>query len=158
MQSVTSFTSPPHYPLHDAETAEYVYVKPASNKLGWLVACAAATCVLVGVVAWVPFSQPQVLYTPQATTVRPTTVAPAMPVNNVAAPVQPVAQVADAPLRQAQVAATTAAVTMAPLAAQAAVTSSLKNLLGSVVAGGVVLGAIAGAVVLVSQFDKVDRT
>jgi hypothetical protein len=47
---------------------------------------------------------------------------------------------------------------MAPLAAQAAVTSSLKNLLGSVVAGGVVLGAIAGAVVLVSQFDKVDRT
>ena len=46
---------------------------------------------------------------------------------------------------------------MAPFAAQAAVTSSLKNLGLSVIAGGVVLGGIAGAVVLVSQFDKVDR-
>ena len=46
---------------------------------------------------------------------------------------------------------------MAPIAAQAAVTPSLKALGGSVVAGGVVLGGIALAVVLVSQFDQVKR-
>ena len=153
MQSFTSFTRPPHYQLHDAEAAEYHYIEaqPASNKLAWVAALAATACVMLGVVAWAPVSQPQALH--QATTVRPTTTAASMSVNKVVAP----AQTEFAPVRQAQVAATTAAVTMAPLAAQAAVTSSLKNLLGSVVAGGVVLGAIAGAVVLVSQFDKVDR-
>lgn len=44
-----------------------------------------------------------------------------------------------------------------PLVAEAAVTPSLKNLLNSVIAGGVVLGAIAGAVSAVSAFDPVNR-
>ena len=44
-----------------------------------------------------------------------------------------------------------------PLAAEAAVTPSLKNLLQSVVAGGVVLGGLLGAVSLVAQFDPVNR-
>ena len=44
-----------------------------------------------------------------------------------------------------------------PLAAEAAITPSLKNTLLSVVAGGVVLGAIAAAVIGVSSFDKVTR-
>ena len=44
-----------------------------------------------------------------------------------------------------------------PVAAQAAeITPSLKNLLGSVVAGGVIFGAIFGAVYVVSSFDKLD--
>lgn len=42
-----------------------------------------------------------------------------------------------------------------PLVAEAAVTPSLKNLLNSVVAGGVVLGGIAVAVTAVSNFDKI---
>ena len=42
-----------------------------------------------------------------------------------------------------------------PLVAEAAVTPSLKNLLNSVVAGGVVLATIAGAIGWVSNFDKV---
>ena len=44
-----------------------------------------------------------------------------------------------------------------PLVAEAAVTPSLKNTLLSVVAGGLVLGAIAAAVIGVSTFDKVNR-
>jgi hypothetical protein len=44
-----------------------------------------------------------------------------------------------------------------PLVAEAAMTPSLKNTLLSVVAGGVVLGAIAAAVIGVSSFDKVSR-
>merc|ERR1711959_739240 len=44
-----------------------------------------------------------------------------------------------------------------PLTAQAGVTPSLKNLLNSVVAGGLVLAAIVSAVVTVSNFDPVDR-
>lgn len=46
---------------------------------------------------------------------------------------------------------------LAPLSAHAEVTPSLANLLNSVVAGGVVLAAIAGAVIAVSQFDPVSR-
>jgi|Transcript_60792 nucleoid-associated protein YgaU len=151
--SLTSFSRPPHFRLHDAEAAEYRYVQaqPASSKLGWLAAFAVTACVMLGVVAWAPYSQPQALYTQQTTVTRPATMSVNVPQNAVAAP-----QAAEA-IRQAQVAATTAAVTMAPFAAQAAVTSSLKNLGLSVIAGGVVLGGIAGAVVLVSQFDKVDR-
>lgn len=44
-----------------------------------------------------------------------------------------------------------------PLVAEAAVTPSLKNLLNSVVAGGLVLGAIALAISTVSSFDPVNR-
>jgi hypothetical protein len=44
-----------------------------------------------------------------------------------------------------------------PLAAQAAVTPSLRNLIYSLVAGGAVLGAIAIAVTAVSSFDPVKR-
>eukprot|EP01024_Parvocaulis_polyphysoides_P072018 TRINITY_DN902_c1_g1_i3.p3 TRINITY_DN902_c1_g1~~TRINITY_DN902_c1_g1_i3.p3 ORF type:complete len:185 (-),score=32.90 TRINITY_DN902_c1_g1_i3:325-813(-) len=44
-----------------------------------------------------------------------------------------------------------------PLVAEAAVTPSLKNLLYSVLAGAVVVGAIAGAVSFVSSFDPVNR-
>jgi len=44
-----------------------------------------------------------------------------------------------------------------PLAAQAAVTPSLRNLIYSLVAGGVVLGGIAVAVTAVSSFDPVKR-
>ena len=55
--------------------------------------------------------------------------------------------------------ATTALVSSlsSPLVAEAAITPSLKNPLLSVVAGGVVLGAIAAAVIGVSSFDKVSR-
>jgi len=57
------------------------------------------------------------------------------------------------------VAATTAMIASLsnPLVAEAAVTPSLKNTLLSIVAGGVVLGAIAAAVIGVSSFDKVSR-
>ena len=44
-----------------------------------------------------------------------------------------------------------------PLVAEAAVTPSLKNLLNSLVAGGVVLGGIATAVSAVSSFDKIRK-
>jgi hypothetical protein len=44
-----------------------------------------------------------------------------------------------------------------PLVAEAAVTPSLKNLLNSVVAGGLVLGTIALAISTVSSFDPVNR-
>ncbi len=44
-----------------------------------------------------------------------------------------------------------------PLVAEAAVTPSLKNLLNSVVAGGVVLGGIAVAVSAVSSFDRIRK-
>ena len=57
------------------------------------------------------------------------------------------------------VAATTAMIASLsnPLVAEAAVTPSLKNTLLSIVAGGVVLGAIAAAVIGVSSFDKGSR-
>lgn len=51
----------------------------------------------------------------------------------------------------------TAAALANPLVAEAAVTPSLKNTLLSVVAGGLVLGAIGAAVVGVSAFDKIGR-
>lgn len=44
-----------------------------------------------------------------------------------------------------------------PLVAEAAVTPSLKNFLYSLVAGGFVLAAIAGAITAVSTFDPVKR-
>jgi len=44
-----------------------------------------------------------------------------------------------------------------PLVAEAAVTPSLSNLLKSVVAGATILGAIIGAITVVSQFDPVSR-
>merc|ERR1711906_29331 len=56
----------------------------------------------------------------------------------------------------AAVAATVATAFVAP-EAQAAVTPSLQNTLSSFVAGGVVVGAIAGAVPFVSGFDRVNR-
>jgi len=46
---------------------------------------------------------------------------------------------------------------LTPMAANAAMTPSLKNLLNSVVAGGVVLGAIGAALLAVANFDPVDR-
>lgn len=49
-------------------------------------------------------------------------------------------------------------VMMAMPAEATAITPSLKNLIGSVVAGGVVLLAIFGAIVGVSSFDKVKRS
>ena len=53
--------------------------------------------------------------------------------------------------------AASAAALANPLVAEAAVTPSLKNTLLSVVAGGLVLGAIAAAVIGVSTFDKIGR-
>ena len=50
----------------------------------------------------------------------------------------------------AGVTAAAVAVLAHPLAAEAAATPSLNNLIGSVVAGGVVLAAIAGAITAVS--------
>lgn len=44
-----------------------------------------------------------------------------------------------------------------PLVAEAAVTPSLKNLLNSLVAGGVVLGSIAVAISAVSNFDQIRK-
>ena len=49
------------------------------------------------------------------------------------------------------------AVLASPLASQAGVTPSLKNLINSLVAGGVVLGVIVAAVTAVSGFDPVSR-
>ena len=46
---------------------------------------------------------------------------------------------------------------LAPLASQAGMTPSLKNLLNSVLAGGVVVGAIFAAVAFVANFDPVNR-
>lgn len=43
-------------------------------------------------------------------------------------------------------------------AAESSVSPSLKNFLLSIVAGGVVLGAIFGAIIAVSNFDPVKRT
>lgn len=57
----------------------------------------------------------------------------------------------------AAVTAGVAALMANPLVAEAAVTPSLKNLLNSVIAGGIVLAAIAGAVTAVSAFDPVAR-
>jgi MFS superfamily sulfate permease-like transporter len=71
--------------------------------------------------------------------------------------------IARAPARSAQkevaagVSAGAIALMANPLVAQAAVTPSLQNFLYSLVAGGVVLAAIAGAVTLVSNFDPVSR-
>lgn len=50
----------------------------------------------------------------------------------------------------AGVTAATVAVLANPLAAQAAATPSLNNLIGSVVAGAIVLAGIAGAITAVS--------
>lgn len=44
-----------------------------------------------------------------------------------------------------------------PLAAHAAATPSLRNLLYSVLAGGTVLFVLFGAVSIVAQFDPVNR-
>lgn len=44
-----------------------------------------------------------------------------------------------------------------PLVAQAGVTPTLKNLVSSVVAGGVVLALIAAAITAVANFDPVRR-
>lgn len=57
----------------------------------------------------------------------------------------------------AAVSAAVIASVSSPLVAEASVTPSLKNALLSIVAGGVVLGAIAAAVIGVSSFDKVSR-
>lgn len=64
-------------------------------------------------------------------------------------------------LPQAIAGLTAAALTysmIVPAVAEAAVSPSLKNFLLSIVAGGVVLSAIVGAVVGVSNFDPVKRT
>eukprot|EP00239_Pterosperma_sp_CCMP1384_P000791 CAMPEP_0197851852 /NCGR_PEP_ID=MMETSP1438-20131217/19031_1 /TAXON_ID=1461541 /ORGANISM="Pterosperma sp., Strain CCMP1384" /LENGTH=114 /DNA_ID=CAMNT_0043465611 /DNA_START=97 /DNA_END=441 /DNA_ORIENTATION=+ len=59
---------------------------------------------------------------------------------------------------QAAVSAAAVAIAASPEIAQAAdLTPSLNALLGSVVAGGIVLGGIAGAVIAVSNFDQVNR-
>nr|BAV58349.1 hypothetical protein [Ulva partita] len=55
------------------------------------------------------------------------------------------------------VVATSGAAVSSPLAAQAAATPSLRNLLYSVLAGGTVLFALFGAVSIVAQFDPVNR-
>ncbi|KAK9835741.1 hypothetical protein WJX74_007165 [Apatococcus lobatus] len=51
----------------------------------------------------------------------------------------------------------TAAMLASPIAAEAAVTPSLKNLLFSVTAGGVILVVIVAAITFVSNFDPVAR-
>ncbi|KAK9275936.1 hypothetical protein L1049_023210 [Liquidambar formosana] len=67
-----------------------------------------------------------------------------------------------ASLKEKAVAGLTAAALTAsmviPEAAEAAVSPSLKNFLLSIVAGGVVLAAIVGAVIGVSNFDPVKRS
>lgn len=57
----------------------------------------------------------------------------------------------------AAVVATTGAIVAHPLAAEAAVTPSLKNLLQSVLAGGTILVLLFGAVSVVAQFDTIAR-
>lgn len=57
----------------------------------------------------------------------------------------------------AGVAAGMASIMAHPLAAEAAVTPSLKNLLGSVAAGGAVLAAIFFAITAIASFDPVAR-
>lgn len=59
--------------------------------------------------------------------------------------------------KTAAVVATTGAIVAHPMAAEAAVTPSLQNLLYSVLAGGTVLFLIFGAVSVVAQFDPVSR-
>ena len=65
-------------------------------------------------------------------------------------------------MKAAQTSSMAAAIAMTPLAAEAAtgsVTPSLKNLLLSVLAGGVVLVGIAGAIAIQSfEDDQLDRT
>ncbi|KAI6682019.1 hypothetical protein NL676_035900 [Syzygium grande] len=67
-----------------------------------------------------------------------------------------------ASLKEKAIAAATAAALAAsmvvPEVAEAAVSPSLKNFLLSIGAGGVVLGALIGAVVGVANFDPVKRT
>lgn len=53
-------------------------------------------------------------------------------------------------------AAAAASLALAPIA-EAAVTPSLKNFLGSLIAGATVLGGIALAITAVSKFDKTIR-
>ncbi len=59
---------------------------------------------------------------------------------------------------QAAMVASAAAMLASPLAAEAAVTPSLQNFLGSIVAGGVVLAVIAGGITLISNFDPTSRS
>jgi len=143
----STFTRPPHYQLRDADLAPMA-VAPQSNAKVIFAALAAAACVVLGFTAFTSSATTQ-LVAPVAQQVQTQAAPMVAPVNRF--------MPSEVQVRQAQVAAATAAASMAPLAAQAAVTPSLKALGGSIVAGGVVLGAIALAVVLVSQFDQVKR-
>ncbi len=62
-----------------------------------------------------------------------------------------------AAVMQAAIMTSTAAALASPLAAQAAVTPSLKNFLLSLVAGATVLAVIAGGITVISNFDPVNR-
>lgn len=66
-------------------------------------------------------------------------------------------QPSKAAVLSAAIVAGTAAAMANPLVAEAVVTPSLKNFFGSLIAGGVVLVGIAGAVTAVSGFDPVNR-
>lgn len=153
--SFSTFTRPPHYQLNDCEAMQYAPA-PATSGKTWVVAIAATACVMLGVYTVAQPAQQTVLYTPTQVT-RSVQAPAAVPVQQQQQQYEVEAPVQAGPVRQAAVAATTAAYAMAPMAAQAAVTPSLKNLGLSVIAGGTVLGAIAVAVALVSQFDQVDR-
>ena len=60
-------------------------------------------------------------------------------------------------IASAIISTSTAAMLASPIAAEAAVTPSLKNLLFSVTAGGVILVLIVAAITFVSNFDPVAR-
>mmetsp|Transcript_34740 Transcript_34740/g.87927 ORF Transcript_34740/g.87927 Transcript_34740/m.87927 type:complete len:105 (-) Transcript_34740:260-574(-) len=99
-----------------------------------------------------------------ACNVRSLTVAPRVARKATAGVVRPVARKMVVRASAQKQAALTAGVVSAvgaamanPLVAEAAVTPSLKNFLLSLVAGGTVLAAIAGAVTAVSNFDPVKR-
>ncbi|KDO73604.1 hypothetical protein CISIN_1g033248mg [Citrus sinensis] len=63
-----------------------------------------------------------------------------------------------ASLKEKAVTGLTAAALTASMAAGSGLSPSLKNFLLSIVAGGVVLAAIVGAVIGVANFDPVKRT
>jgi len=146
MPSITSFTRPPHYEIRDVEAAGHLEVTRQSNPLFWVAGWAIAACCAVGV--W-NASQPQVSYMQIATTSNPQV--------STASVSQATAPKPAEIMKQATVAAGTALTTFAPLAAQAGEYSSAKAWGDSIFAGGAVLALIAGAVVLVSQFDKIER-